>query len=122
MTSPNWDEAVLRLTGGRGVDHVLEVGGDGTIQQSIRATKDGGRIASIGNLSGGFTRVRRAERGVEVTPIAVGSRQMNSDLMRAIDMHRQMPVIDSTFPFADLKRALGYMEAGKHFGKIVITF
>ncbi len=119
---PDWGEAVLRLTGGRGVDHVLEVGGDGTIQQSIRATRDGGRIASVGNLSGKFTQIRHAERGIEVVSIAVGSREMNQDLMRAIELHRRMPVIDRTFPFADLKKALGYLETGKHFGKVVITF
>jgi len=119
---PNWEEAVLKLTDGRGVDHVVEVGGDETMKQSMRATKDGGHVTVIGNLSGKFGSPSAAERDIRVSVIGVGSKEMNEDLIRAIDLHREMPVIDSRFPFADLKKALAYLEAGKHFGKVVITF
>ncbi len=119
---PNWEETVRKLTGGRGVDHVVEVGGAATMQQSIRATKDGGHVEIIGNLTGKFGSPKLAERGIKTTTIAVGSKEMNEDLMRAIDLHREMPVIDSRFPFADLKKALAYLETGKHFGKVVVTF
>lgn len=121
-TTPDWENAVRRLTGGRGVDHVLEVGGSGTIAQSIQATKDGGHIETAGNLSGEFASATFAERNIRVTPIVVGSREMTEDLMRAIDLNRQMPVIDSRFRFTDLKQALAHLESGQHFGKVVITF
>jgi NADPH:quinone reductase-like Zn-dependent oxidoreductase len=120
--TPNWGHAVARLTEGRGVDHVLEVGGAGTIGQSIQAAKDGGHIASIGDLTGQFASGTIMERGIRLTPIAVGSREMTEDLMRAIDLHREMPVIDSHYPFSRLKDALGYLESGMHFGKIVVRF
>ena len=119
---PKWEEAVLKLTKGRGVDHVLEVGGSATIRQSIRATKDGGQIETVGNLTGQFASNAETERGIKITAITVGSREMTEDLMRAIDLHRQLPVIDRLFPFADLKPALAYLESGAHFGKVVVTF
>jgi NADPH:quinone reductase-like Zn-dependent oxidoreductase len=119
---PNWGNAVRKLTGGRGVDHVLEVGGVNTLAQSIRATKDGGRIENVGNLTGKFLSDGVVERGIAVTLIAVGSRQMTEDLMRAIDLHAQKPLIDSRFPISELKQALRYLEAGKHFGKVVLNF
>jgi NADPH:quinone reductase-like Zn-dependent oxidoreductase len=121
-TVPNWGEKVRALTGGRGVDQVLEVVGAGTIVQSLLATKDGGFIGSVGNLSGQFAAADQGERGISVAPIAVGSREMTEDLLRAIDLHRQMPVIDRTFAFGELKDALRYLEAGQHFGKVVVTF
>jgi len=120
--TPKWGSAVADLTEGRGVDHVLEVAGEGTIGQSIAAAKDGGHIASIGNLTGKFAAQGTVERGVRITPIVVGSREMTEDLMRAIHMHGQLPVIDSRFAFHQLKEAMRYLEAGKHFGKVVITF
>jgi NADPH:quinone reductase-like Zn-dependent oxidoreductase len=119
--TPDWGQVVAKLTDGRGVDHVLEVGGAGTIGQSVRAAKDGGHIASIGDLTGQFAS-GAIERNIRLTPIAVGSREMTEDLMRAIDLHREMPVIDSYFPFSRLKDALAYLESGRHFGKIVIRF
>ena len=118
----NWGEAVSELTNGRGVDHVVEVGGSGTIKQSIRATRDGGCIEIVGNLSGEFPADTLAERDIRMTTLVVGSREMTVDMLRAIDMHRVKPVIDRQFAFADLKQALAYLETGKHFGKIVVTF
>jgi NADPH:quinone reductase-like Zn-dependent oxidoreductase len=119
---PDWAEAVRSLTAGRGVDHVIEVGGTGTIQQSIRATRDGGQIEIIGNLTGEFASSKLTERGIQMTLIVVGSREMLEDLIRAIDLHREMPTIDSRFSFSKLKEALAYLETGKHFGKVVVNF
>jgi NADPH:quinone reductase-like Zn-dependent oxidoreductase len=120
--TPAWGRAVAELAGGRGVDHVLEVGGEETIEQSIAATKDSGHIASIGNLTGKFAAQGTFERGVHITQIVVGSREMTEDLMRAIDLHRELPVVDSRFPFRKLEEAMRHLEAGRHFGKVVITF
>jgi NADPH:quinone reductase-like Zn-dependent oxidoreductase len=119
---PDWDAAVLRLTNGRGVDHVVEVGGGDTMARSVRATRDGGHVSVIGNLTGGFGSPNAAERGIHISTITVGSREMTADLMRAIDMHRVKPVIDRNFDFTDLKAALAYLESGRHFGKVVVTF
>lgn len=121
-TTPDWGQAIKRLTQGRGVDHVLEVGGAGTIHQSIAAAADGAHIASVGNLTGQFARGDVVDRGIRITPITVGSREMQEALMRAINMHREMPVIDRSYPFAQLKEALAYLETGKHFGKVVMMF
>ena len=121
-TTPGWAAAIRALTNGRGVDHVVEVGGDATMAQSIAATKDGGHVAVTGNLTGRFGSPDRAERGIRVSVIAVGSREMTADLIRAIDLQGTKPVIDRSFPFIELKQALAYLETGKHFGKVVLRF
>lgn len=118
---PDWEERVRDLTNGRGVDQVIEVGGAGTIRQSVRATRDGGNIAVVGDLTGGFGSAKFSERGVQIAPIVVGSRAMIEDVVRAIDVHGEPPVIDNRFPFTDLKRAFEHLESGRHFGKIVVT-
>ncbi len=121
-TTPDWAAAIRALTNGRGVDHVVEVGGDATMAQSIAATKDGGHVAVAGNLTGKFGSPDRAERGIRVSVISVGSREMTEDLIRAIDLHGAKPVIDRSFPFTEVKQALAYLETGKHFGKVVLGF
>ncbi|MFD9667214.1 NAD(P)-dependent alcohol dehydrogenase [Rhodococcus sp. NPDC059968] len=118
----NWEEEVLRLTNGRGVDLVLDVVGAATIGQSMRATKDGGYVGSVGNLSGEFSSAAATEREIRVATIPVGSREMTEDLMRALDLHNVKPVIDRRFPFKQLREALQYLEKGQHFGKVVISF
>jgi NADPH:quinone reductase-like Zn-dependent oxidoreductase len=117
-----WQNAVLDITGGRGVDHVLDVSGSETIHQSIAATRDGGHIALVGNLTGRFGLPELTQRGIRMTPIAVGSRAMSAALLEAMDRHGVRPVIDRCFPFGALKEALQYLEAGRHFGKVVLEF
>ncbi len=118
----DWGAKARSLTGGRGVDHVIEVGGTGTIAESIKATRDGGHIEIIGDLTGGFAPRGFAERGIRMSSIVVGSREMTANALRAIEAHGERPAIDSRHPFADLKEALRHLESGKHFGKVVITF
>jgi len=121
---PQWEERVLELTGGQGVDHVVEVGGEKTLPQSIRATRPGGNIYLIGLLTGGFgkpTPEQTEPKKLNVRPIYVGSRVMFEDMNRAITKHRLVPIIDRTFPFEQAREALQYLEAGAHFGKVVIT-
>ncbi len=123
LREPKWGEVVRGMTGGRGVDHVVEVGGASTIDQSVRATRDGGNIASIGNLGGaGFASKSASDRGIRISEIAVGSREMTLQLLRAMQLNRQFPAIDTVFDFADLKEALAYLETSSHFGKIVVSF
>ncbi|WP_164021418.1 zinc-dependent alcohol dehydrogenase family protein [Pyxidicoccus trucidator] len=121
---PNWEEQVLELTGGQGVDHVLEVGGAETFPRSIRATRPGGHISLIGMLSGGGARPDPALSGpkkLDVQSTYVGSRAMFEDMNRVISQRQLKPVIDRVFPFEQAREALRHMEAGAHFGKLVIS-
>ncbi len=120
--TPDWEARVLELTGGRGVDHVVEVGGAGTLEKSIAAVRVGGRIAYIGILTGGRidpTPIMR--KSVRLQGIYVGSRAMFEDMNRALALNRLHPVIDRVFPFAEAREAFHYMRAASHFGKIVIA-
>jgi NADPH:quinone reductase-like Zn-dependent oxidoreductase len=120
---PDWDKEVFRLTGKVGVDHVVEVGGAGTLPKSLNAVRTGGDISVIGVLSGGsgLDPARLLMKSVRLQGIFVGSRQMFEEMNRAIALHQMRPVIDKTFPFDEAPEALTYMEKGLHFGKIVLT-
>jgi NADPH:quinone reductase-like Zn-dependent oxidoreductase len=120
-TTPDWDKEVLRLTGG--VDHVVEVGGAGTLAKSVNATRTEGTVYVIGVLAsgGGFDPIRVLMKGIRLQGIFVGSRQMFEDLNRAITANGLKPVIDRNFKFEEAREALRYMESGSHFGKIVIN-
>lgn len=122
---PEWGEQARKLAGGEGVDHVVEVGGSGTMAHSLRAVRIQGTISVIGVLSGreaGISPGSILMNSIRMQGIYVGSRAMFERLLRAIDLHRMQPVIDRTFPFADLKAALLYMESQQHFGKICLKF
>jgi len=121
-TTPDWDKKVLELTGGLGVDHVVEVGGAGTVPRSLKSVRMGGTISLIGILSGvgEVNPLPILMKGVRVQGIFVGSRQMFEDMNRAIALHRLKPVVDRVFPFSEAHAALQYMESAAHFGKIVI--
>jgi NADPH:quinone reductase-like Zn-dependent oxidoreductase len=120
----DWDKAVLDLTGGRGVDHVIEVGGAGTLARSVRSVRVGGHIALIGalNMSGEFNPIPVFMKGIRVQGIFVGSRQMFEDLNTTIETAGIKPVVDRVFEFDDVREALKYMDSGSHFGKIVVRF
>jgi NADPH:quinone reductase-like Zn-dependent oxidoreductase len=123
-TEPEWAKAVRRLTGGRGVDHVVEVGGAETLQQSIAAVALGGHIHLIGVLSGFVKDVNVAQlfaTNARLHGITVGSRLMFENMVRAMALHQTHPVIDRAFGFADAREAFRLMESGGHFGKIVIN-
>ena len=121
----DWDKKVLDLTEKRGVDHVVEVGGAGTMQRSVNAVKTGGYISVIGVLSGkgDFNPTSILMKSVCLQGIFVGSRQMFEDMNRIFCQHTYLkPVIDKTFEFSEVKDALKYMESGAHFGKIVVKY
>ena len=118
---PEWQTEVLRLTGGRGVDHVVEVGGAGTLPRSVEATRMGGQVHLIGVLTGGEinpTPVLR--RNVILRGIYVGSRQMFEAMNQAISLHAIRPVIDRVFPFLEAREAYRYLTSQVHVGKVVI--
>jgi len=120
-TAPDWGAAARDLTGDRGVDHVVEVGGAGTLPQALHAVRHGGHISLIGVLTGGeFSPIPILMKGICVQGIFVGSCEMFEAMNRAIDLNNLKPVVDRVFPFAELPQALRHMESGSHFGKIVI--
>jgi NADPH:quinone reductase-like Zn-dependent oxidoreductase len=122
-TTPDWAKAAVEFTGGRGVDHVVEVGGAATLTPSFQAIRVGGKITMIGGLSGGASELNPGlifSRRANVQGISVGSTQMFMAMNRAIEVSAIKPVIDKVFPFADAQAAYQHMASGAHFGKIVI--
>lgn len=121
-TAPDWDKAVLEMTGGIGVDHVIEVGGTGTLQRSVKAVRTGGHIALIGalNTAGEFNPIPVFMKGIRMQGIFIGSRRMFEEMNAEITAGKLKPVIDRLFDFDEAREALGYMESGSHFGKIVV--
>ncbi len=121
-TREDWDAAMLELTGKAGVDHVIEVGGAGTLPRSIKAVRIGGHIALIGALTGGagFDPVSVFMKAVRLQGIFVGSKRMFEEMNRAVEAIALRPVIDRVFDFDQVKEALRHMESGAHFGKIVV--
>jgi NADPH:quinone reductase-like Zn-dependent oxidoreductase len=122
--TPNWAKEARRITGGRGVDHIVEVGGADTLQQSIEAVALYGHIHLIGVLSGFSNPLNVAEMfrtNAHFHGITVGSRLMFENMLRAITLHETHPVIDSRYEMSDAKAAFTHMEQGGHFGKIVIN-
>ncbi|BAY45245.1 alcohol dehydrogenase [Scytonema sp. HK-05] len=124
-TTSNWDEKVWELTNEVGVDRIIEVGGAGTFNKSLRAIRYGGYISLIGVLTGLSADVSTASilhKGITVQGIYVGSRAMFEAMNRAIALHNIKPIIDRVFPFEEARQALEYMESGAHFGKIALHF
>lgn len=123
-TQPQWGEEVLALTDGRGVDHVVEVGGPATLAQSITACRIGGHIALIGILtgvSGEVPTVALMARQQRLQGLIVGSRQHQLDLVQALECLKVKPVIDSVFALEDIAKAFAHEASGAHFGKIVLS-
>jgi NADPH:quinone reductase-like Zn-dependent oxidoreductase len=124
-SEPEWGARVRDLTDKRGVDHIVEVGGAGTLPQSIRAVAIGGNIALIGVLTGTGGEVPTAllmARQARLKGLIVGSRREQIEMVRAIDATGLRPVIDRGFPLGEIEDAFRYQESGSHFGKICLEF
>jgi NADPH:quinone reductase-like Zn-dependent oxidoreductase len=122
-STPDWDKRVRQLTGDVGVDHVVEVGGAGTLARSLRAVRPGGHISLIGILTGGsgeFNPLPILMKNVRAQGIFVGSREMFEAMNRAIALHQLRPVVDRVFSFHEARAALRYLESATHFGKICL--
>ena len=123
VSTPDWDKAARALTGGVGVDHVVEVGGAGTLERSLRAVRMGGTVSVIGVLSGGAGNVPVTPilmGNLRVQGVFVGHRASFEALVRAFSLHGVRPVVDRVFPFAEARAAFEHLERGAHFGKVVI--
>lgn len=121
--TPEWGARAKELTGGVGVDLVVEVGGAGTLDQSLRAVRFGGAISLIGNLAGIDAQVRLTlifMQHVRMLGIFVGHRESFEAMNRAIALHGLRPVVDRVFPLEESRAAFELMGAGGHFGKICI--
>ncbi len=122
-TTPDWDRAVMEATGGIGVDRVVEVGGPGTLQKSIAATRVGGQVSLIGILTGAGGEIVPTDimrKSLTVRGIYVGPRRMFEQMNRAIASQQLQPVIDHVVPFEDAREAYRRMRTADHLGKIVI--
>jgi NADPH:quinone reductase-like Zn-dependent oxidoreductase len=120
-TTPEWGMAAFELSGG--VDHVVEIGGPGTLPQSIDAIGIGGHIALIGVLTGFAGNIPTAKlmsKQGRLHGVSVGSRRDQRDMIAAIEANGLRPIIDRSFPLEDLAAAFRYQESGQHFGKICI--
>jgi NADPH:quinone reductase-like Zn-dependent oxidoreductase len=122
-TTPDWEKVAMEFTGGRGVDHVVEVGGAATLARSFGAIRVGGKVTIIGALSGTATELNPSlilARRANVQGITVGSMQMFVAMARAMEANGIKPVIDKVFAFDETPAAYRHMASGAHFGKIVI--
>ncbi|HLX81021.1 MAG TPA: NAD(P)-dependent alcohol dehydrogenase [Burkholderiales bacterium] len=120
---PEWYKATREITGGQGYDHILELGGEKTLPQSLRCVRPGGTLSMIGVLSGGMLSAPLGlvvTRQVRLQGITIGNRDGFEAMLRAIGQHRLQPVTDKVFPFEQLKEAMGYLKSGAHFGKVCI--
>lgn len=122
---PQWGDAVLALTAGRGVDIVVEVGGPGTLPQSIRACAPGGHIALIGVLTGfagDVPTVEMMRKQQTLKGLIVGSREHQHDMVAALDQLSLRPVIDRSYPLAQMGDAFTHQISAQHFGKICLQW
>jgi NADPH:quinone reductase-like Zn-dependent oxidoreductase len=122
-TEPEWGAAALALTDGRGVDHVIDVGGVDTLPQSFAASRVAGHIAMIGRLTGDegpLPTLLMMGKQLRISCMLVGSRAAQLDMVRAVEATGIRPVIDRSFPLHELSAAFRYQESGAHFGKIAI--
>ena len=120
----NWDEAVLELTDGRGVDRVVESVGPGTLERSIRSAGVGAEIALMGIFGGAgeiFDPRVLNGRLLTIRRVAVGSRAAFEAMNRAVSLHGLRPVVDRIFPFSEAGEAYRHLEARKHVGKVVVS-
>jgi len=122
LENPRWGKAVAGWSGG-GVDAVIEVGGVGTLAQSLKAVRVGGRISLIGVLGGGSGEVplvRALMKSVQIQGIMVGSREHLVDLLGRIHSGGIRPVVDRVFPYRQAPAALHHLESGAHHGKVTV--
>jgi len=123
--TPDWGQHVLELTDGRGVDHIVEVGGAGTLTQSIKAAKVGSHIALIGVLtgfSGEMPTMELMSKQIRLQGLIVGNRRQQQEYVAALEQTGIRPIIHSSFPLEQLADAFRLQEHGEHFGKLVVEW
>lgn len=119
----NWGEVAREMTGGRGVDHVVEVGGPATLNQSMLAARVGGHLSVIGiltGLGGEVSIVTALIKQLRLQGLIVGNRTQQQDMVKAIDANGMRPIVDKVFPLESMVDAFRYQESNQHFGKICL--
>jgi NADPH:quinone reductase-like Zn-dependent oxidoreductase len=122
-TDPKWGRTAAEMTDGKGVDAVVEIGGPGTMNQSIHACRIGGHISLIGVLTGVSGEISTAlamSKNITIKGLTVGSKQDQEDMIAAIDAAGLKAVIDSVRPLAEISAAFAHQVSQKHFGKICL--
>lgn len=122
-TTPDWDQAITALTGGKGVDKVLDIAGEKTIVKSAASTKITGVVVLVGFASGfggGLPPIDILIRSLTVTGSIIGSRIEFEAMLQAMERHHVKPVIDQVYPFAEYRKAYSRLEGGQQVGKVVI--
>jgi len=122
-TTANWGEVARGLTGGVGVDHVVDVGGPATLEQSMLAARVGGHISVIGiltGLGGNLNIVMALIKQLRLQGVLVGSRSQQQEMVKAIDANGMKPIVDKVFPVEEMVSAFRYQESNKHLGKICL--
>jgi NADPH:quinone reductase-like Zn-dependent oxidoreductase len=123
-STPEWAKATRDITGGRGYDLILELGGEKTLPQSLRCIRPGGTVAMIGILSGSAMATSLGliiTRQVRLQGVTVGHRDGFEAMLRAIEQHQLKPVVDRVFAFEELKEAMAYLQSGAQFGKVCLA-
>lgn len=121
---PDWGVHAHKITGGRGVDCVVEIGGEGTLPQAVAALRRGGHIGIVGYLAGiglGLSVVHLIERNAHLHGVSVGNREGFAAMLECMATHEIRPVIDKVYPFEQAPAALTDLGRGKHFGKLVVA-
>jgi NADPH:quinone reductase-like Zn-dependent oxidoreductase len=122
-TNPDWEKEVLKITKMQGVDHIIEVGGVGTLERSIKSVKPGGSIYLIGVLAGKQAPLDLTPvlmQNIKIQGVVVGHKRALEEMIRAMNYFKLKPVIDKTFEFEKATEAFRYMASGSHFGKVCI--
>ncbi|MBV4413899.1 NAD(P)-dependent alcohol dehydrogenase [Enterobacteriaceae bacterium YMB-R22] len=122
-TEPEWGKKIFDMTGGRGVDHVIEIGGPGTLSQSIAAARIGGHISLIGVFTGVTGDVSTGDiiaKQLKIKGVAVGNRAHQCDMIKALNATNIRPVIDCIFPFEEITAAFEHQIGNRHIGKICL--
>ncbi len=121
--TPDWGEKARELTGGRGVDCVVEIGGEGTLPQSVKALRRGGHVGIVGYFTGiglGLTVFDLIERNAQLHGVSVGNREGFEAMMSCVHEHALEPVVDRVYPFDEAPAAIAAIAEGGHFGKLVV--
>lgn len=119
----NWGELAREITGGRGVDHIVEVGGPATLDQSMLAARVGAHISVIGiltGLGGEISIVTALIKQLRLQGLIVGNRTQQQEMVKAINANSMRPVVDKVFPLESIVDAFKYQETNQHFGKICL--
>lgn len=122
--TPQWGALAREMSGGHGIDHIVEVGGPATLEQSMLAARVGGHISVIGiltGLAGDFPLVTALIKQLRMQGVLVGSRTQQQAMVKAIDANGMTPIVDKVFALEEIVQAFQYQESNQHFGKICLA-